>query len=46
MITVVYLDCVYEDSSNNQTYNQDSKDQKRALLAVCDHTLLSAVTLK
>lgn len=30
MITVVYLDCVYEDSSNNQTYNQDSKDKKKS----------------
>lgn len=30
MITVVYLDCVYEDSNNNQAYNQDSKDQKKS----------------
>lgn len=30
MITVVYLDCVYEDSNNNQAYNQDSKKQKKS----------------
>lgn len=44
MITVVYLDCVYEDSSNNQTYNQDSKDKKKELywLSVTTHCFLQS----